>query len=159
MPYRHLVTSLLLLLLVQSASAERAQLQLTDLDGRSHSLAEQRGKWVVVNYWATWCPPCREELPELEVFFVNNRERAVVWGVNLEDIDDASLRQFVEEQFLSFPILRGDREAAQALGPVPGLPTTYLISPAGEVVASQVGPVTKAGIEKFIAGYRPGAGN
>jgi thiol-disulfide isomerase/thioredoxin len=148
-----------MLLLSGFVAAEQARLQLTDLEGRSHSLADYHGKWVVVNYWATWCPPCLEELPELEVFFANNQERAVVWGVNLEDIDDARLRRFVDDQFLSFPIFRGDAEAARALGPIPGLPTTYLVSPQGEVVARQVGAVTKAGIEKFIAGYRPDAGS
>jgi len=132
------------------------QLQLPDLDGQLHSLADYRGKWVLVNYWATWCPPCREELPELEIFYSNNRERAVVLGVNMEDIDEARLRRFVDEEFLSFPILRGDRAAATALGkPVRGLPTTYLIAPSGKVVGHKVGGVTAVDIEHFIAQYRP----
>lgn len=158
MTLQRLIGMLALVLLAQVAWAATPQLQLTDLDGREHSLADYRGKWVVVNYWATWCPPCREELPELEVFYTSNRDQAVVLGINMEDIDDAQLRRFVEEQFLSFPILRGTRAAAKAFGPIPGLPTTYLVAPDGEVVARQVGAVTAAGIERFITGYRPQTG-
>jgi thiol-disulfide isomerase/thioredoxin len=150
---------MLLLVAAQGAYAATAQFELQGLDGRQHSLADYRGKWVLVNYWATWCPPCREELPELEVFYSNHKDTAVVLGVNMEDIDTAKLRHFVEEQFLSYPILRGTRAAANALGPVPGLPTTYVVSPAGDVVARQVGPVTAEGISRFIDNYRPVEGH
>lgn len=150
--------ALTLLVLSPLSSATEAEFSLPGLDGRQHRLSEYRGKWVVVNYWATWCPPCREELPELEVFHSNHQDRAVVLGVNLEEIDEPRLRDFVEEQFLSYPILRGDRASAQALGPVPGLPTTYLVSPQGQVVASQVGPVTAKGIQRFIDNYVPDVG-
>lgn len=152
---KRLSLGLLGLLLVSVLQAAQPDFTLQGLDGRSHSLSDYRGKWVLVNYWATWCPPCREELPELEVFYSNNQERAVVLGVNLEDIDAARLRDFVEEQFLSFPILQGDRTSARALGPVQGLPTSYLVTPDGKVVASQVGPVTAAGIQRFIDNYQP----
>jgi thiol-disulfide isomerase/thioredoxin len=135
--------------------AAETDFSLKGLDGKQYSLSDYRGKWVVVNFWATWCPPCLEELPELEVFHSNNQDKAVVLGVNMEDIDDERLRDFVEEQFLSFPVLHGDRVAARALGPVQGLPTSYLVSPQGEVVARQVGPVTAAGIQRFIDNYQP----
>ena len=73
--------------------AETVEFGLPDLDGKLRRLSEFRGKWVLVNYWATWCPPCLEELPELEVFHVKHQYRdAVVIGVNLEDIDLARLR-------------------------------------------------------------------
>jgi peroxiredoxin len=151
-----MIAAAVLLLGMMTARAEQApDFTLPDLNGKLHSLSDYRGKWVLVNYWATWCPPCREELPELEVFYSNNQDKAVVLGVNMEDIDEARLRDFVEEQFLSFPILQGDRVAAGVLGPVQGLPTSYLISPQGEVVASQVGPVTAAGIQRFIDNYQP----
>jgi thiol-disulfide isomerase/thioredoxin len=145
----------LLMALAPALQASQPDFSLQGLDGRTHRLSDYRGKWVLVNYWATWCPPCREELPELEVFYSNNQDKAVVLGVNLEDIDAASLREFVDEQFLSFPILHGDRTAVGVLGPVRGLPTSYLVSPQGQVVASQVGPVTAAGIQRFINNYQP----
>lgn len=136
-----------------AASDAKAELTLPSLDGEVRSLSDYRGKWVLVNYWATWCPPCLEELPELEVFYSNNRDRAVVLGVNMEDIETERLRRFVEEQFLSFPILLATAEPRQSIGSVPGLPTSFLINPAGEVVARQVGPVTAEALQSYIDRY------
>ncbi len=143
---------LLGLLYMASASAEKAvDFAAPDLDGRIHRLSDYRGKWVLVNYWATWCPPCREELPELEVFHDNHKDRdAVVLGLAMEDIDGERLREFVEEQFLSYPILLVGSRPKVLLGRVPGLPTSFLVSPEGEIVARQVGPVDRESIEAFI---------
>jgi len=106
----------------------------------------------VVNYWATWCPPCLSEIPELVDFHEDHKERdAVVLGVNFEDISLNGLKQFSEEYFMNYPVLQTKPGPSSALGPIPGLPTTFLVSPAGEVVARQVGPVTAKLINDFIA--------
>lgn len=148
-----------LLSLVLSVSCVQADesidFALPDLDGKERRLSEFRGKWVLVNYWATWCPPCLEELPELESFHVAHQATdAVVIGINMEEISLARLRAFVEEQFLSFPILREKPGPRGVLGPVPALPTSYLVSPAGKPVARQVGTVDAEMIEKYIENYR-----
>jgi len=142
-------------LLVSAVAVAAEDFTLPDLDGRPHSLSDYRGKWVLVNYWATWCPPCLEELPELEVFHSGAEGRAVVLGVNMEAITVADLRPFVEQQFLSYPILvAGERpRREQLLGPIEGLPTSYLVAPTGEVVARQVGGITADGIREFIERY------
>ncbi|HEB96148.1 MAG TPA: TlpA family protein disulfide reductase [Sedimenticola thiotaurini] len=146
------------LLISTLAWAEPVDFSLPDLDGRMRSLSEFRGKWVLVNYWATWCPPCLEELPDLETFHNAHKDKdAVVIGVNLEEISADRLRSFVEEQFLSFPILRGKPGWKTALGPVRSLPTSYLITPDGEVVARQIGMVSGEMVETFIKNYRPPA--
>lgn len=135
-------------------AAEAVEFQLPDLAGKEHRLSDYRGKWVVVNYWATWCPPCQEELPELEIFHHGNAaSRAVVLGVNMERIGIEQLRAFTEDQFLSYPILVGGPEPTQPFGEVPGLPTTFLINRQGEVVARHVGPITAKAIEQLIEGY------
>lgn len=126
---------------------------LPDLSGQIHKLSDYRGKWVLVNYWATWCPPCREELPELEVFYSGNKDHVMVLGVNMEDIDRGALKVFVDDQFLSYPILRAKANDARLVGPVSALPTSYLIDPQGEIVARQVGPVTGENISSFIEDY------
>jgi peroxiredoxin len=145
---------LLLLLglsLAACAQSESVDFTLPDLEGKPRSLSEFRGKWVVVNYWATWCPPCREEMPELEVFHANHKdEDAVVLGVNMETISLARLREFAEEQFISFPILREQPRAHTELGRIPGLPTSYLIDPEGRVAGRQVGPLTLQRLERMI---------
>ncbi|MEW6354159.1 MAG: TlpA disulfide reductase family protein [Pseudomonadota bacterium] len=125
---------------------------LPDVDGKLHKLSDYRGQWVVVNYWATWCPPCLEEIPDLEAFHAKHQGKgAVVLGVCMEDIDVKNLREFIDEHFITYTILRGSSKGESPLGPVRGLPSTYLISPEGEIAATHLGRVTGEAIEKFIA--------
>ena len=136
---------------IEVPAAEPVDFTLSDLDGKKHSLSDYRGKWVLVNYWATWCPPCLEEIPELEVFHSNHKDSdAVVLGVNMEDIDLEKLRAFVADQFISYPILRSRPAPSTELGIISGLPTSYLVSPRGEVVARQVGPITAQMLEAYL---------
>jgi len=127
---------------------------LTDLQGAEHSLADYRGKWVVVNYWATWCPPCLEEIPELVQFHNEHKDRdAVVWGVNREEISLADLEVFVRQQQISYPLFQVALDSVSVLGSVPSIPITYLISPKGEVVARHAGFVTIKKLEGFMRDY------
>jgi hypothetical protein len=74
-----------------------------------------------------------------------------VLGVNFEDVETTKLQKFIENYSISYPVVRSKPGPASALGPIPGLPTSYLINPKGEVVAQKVGPVTGKSIEKFMA--------
>ena len=138
-----------------TALSDTRDFTLPDLNGETRSLSDYRGQWVLVNYWATWCPPCLEELPELEVFHTGSEGRAVVLGVNMESISTDRLSSFVEQQFLSYPVLLASERPKkdQLLGPVDGLPTSYLVTPEGKVVARQVGPITAKAIDDFIVRY------
>jgi peroxiredoxin len=150
--------ALLLLAWVVAASAQPVDFRLPDIDGQWHRLSDYRGQWVVVNYWATWCPPCLRELPELEAFHRASVGDAVVLGVNMERIGEAALRAFVDDQSLSFPILVAGAgpERSRLVGAVDGLPTTYLVSPSGEPVARQVGEVTAEALHRFIRQFETG---
>ncbi len=151
---KYLSAIMMLLVVSGNTLADVADFALRDLQGKMHTIADHQGKWIVVNYWATWCPPCLEEMPELEIFHNNHYpDTAVVLGVNMEDVSREKIEAFVEEQFLSFPILPASADVAQPLGRVPGLPTTFLISPEGEVVARQVGGLTAQTLEAFISNY------
>jgi len=126
---------------------------LKDLQGKTHKLSDYRGKWVIVNYWATWCPPCLEEIPDLSDFHDKHKDKdAVVLGINNEELPLAKLTDFSESYLVSYPILPAPRNASASymLGPVPALPTTYIVSPAGRVMARQVGPLTSEMIESFM---------
>lgn len=137
---------------VRSATVE--DVRLTDLDAKTHRIGDYRGKWVVVNYWATWCPPCLEELPELVKFHEDHKDTdGIVLGVNSEDISQARLREFLDDFFVTYPIIPSDPSPVSPFGPIPGLPVTYVISPEGEVVARQIGGVTQKAIENFIDGW------
>jgi thiol-disulfide isomerase/thioredoxin len=152
---RRLALMVTLWAVVAAANSAQDDFTLPDMDGQAHSLSDYRGKWVLVNYWATWCPPCLEELPELEVFHSGAEGSAVVLGVNMEAIDKPELRAFVDQQFLSFPILvAGERPRRdQMIGPVEAMPTSYLVTPEGKIVARQVGQITSEAITAFIETY------
>lgn len=148
---KRLLPALLLWLDLGPAAAAPADFTLPDLDGRPFSLAEQRGKWVVVNLWATWCPPCLEELPELDAFHRERRSRdAVVVGLDYETIGLEALRGFLARFELSYPIVPIGMELPAALPKPRGLPTTYLIAPNGELARTHLGPVTAARLELMI---------
>jgi len=146
-----LVVLILSLLAATSVVAEEVDFTLPDIMGKDRSLSEFRGKWVIVNFWATWCPPCLEEIPDLVDFHERHKDTdAVVVGINYEAVDPAYLKEFVENHFITYPVLAMDPLPVTPLGPVMGLPTTYIISPAGERMARQEGPVTMEAIEKYL---------
>ena len=141
----------LILLSLFSGTVLAADASWKDLNGKTVNLSDYRGKWVVVNYWATWCPPCREEIPELVKFHEAHKDKdAVVLGVNAEKPDIPKLKDFVDTYFISYPILLGNSGLDSAMGPIPALPTTFLVTPEGNVIARNVGQVTGEMIEAFI---------
>lgn len=142
---------LLILTVWAAVATASSDYLLHDLDGKAHKLSDYQGKWVIINYWATWCPPCREEIPELILFHEKHKDHdAVVLGVNMQDVAVGELRQFIDDNFISYPIFAGSPQM-DTVGPVPGLPTTYLIAPDGHLAARQVGGVTAKTIEDFIS--------
>ena len=129
---------------------------LTSVDGRQFNLEQYQGQWVVVNYWATWCPPCIVEMPELQDFHDANKDKnAIVIGINTELIGKQQLLRFLDDYFITYPIFVSRPTQESELGLIPGLPTTFMVSPQGEVVARQVGPVTRDMIEQFIERWQP----
>lgn len=141
----------LMFLTTVASSAAIEDVTLTDLDGEVHRIGDYRGKWVIVNYWATWCPPCLEELPELVKFYEDHKDSdGIVLGVNSEDISDERLREFLDSFLVTYPIIPSAPGPMSPFGPLPGYPVTYVISPEGEVVARQMGGVTQKAIESFI---------
>jgi peroxiredoxin len=133
-------------------AAGKIAFSLPDTNGRIHTLSQYSGKWVVVNYWATFCAPCITEIPQLRKFHERHKGRdAVVLGVDFEDISTDWLKDFMDSVSMSYPVLRSDpSRQATPFGVIGALPTTFIISPAGELVARHAGAVTAAELETFI---------
>ena len=134
-----------------STAPERPTLKVTTVDGAHYDLSAHRGKWVVVNYWATWCGPCLKEMPELSALDAM-REYIEVVGLAYEDIQPAEMQAFLAKHPVVYPIAILDVYAPPADFATPrGLPTTYLIAPDGKVAKQFLGPVTARDIESAIA--------
>ncbi len=123
---------------------------LTDTEGKAHRLADYKGKWVLVNFWATWCPPCLEEIPDLVALYENKKNNLIVIGVAMDYRNPKQVSDFAQSMQVSYPIVLGTLKLASQVGPVDGLPTSYLYNPAGKLVAHQLGGVTKEGVEEYI---------
>lgn len=126
-------------------------LRVTTIDGKTFDLADQRGKWTVVNFWATWCGPCLEEMPELSALDAM-REHIVVVGLAYEDTTVEEMRAFLEKRPVVYPIALLDVYNPPAdFDPPRGLPMTVLIGPDGKVTKTITGPVTAHDLEAAIA--------
>lgn len=141
----------LVLLLFCATALAATEFELPDLEGEIHRLSDYRGQWVVVNYWATWCAPCRKEIPDLSELH-DRRDDVTVLGLAYEDTDVETWEKFLEEYSTAYPILQVDvYDPPEALGPPLALPTTFMVSPDGELAHTWVGPITGAMVEEWIA--------
>lgn len=142
-----------------NVSPEPANIQLTTMQGKPLKLSAFRGKWVLVNLWAPWCPICYHEVPDLNA--LNARPDVVVIGVAVDyGSDEASVRQAIERAGMRYQahVLGGNRTEADAqsrrIGPTLFYPTTYVYSPDGRQHQVIVGPVSSERIQQLIEGYR-----
>lgn len=153
---KHLCRLFLGLALLWMGAAPAAEnFTLTDADGKAHSLADYRGKWVIVNFWATWCPPCLEEIPDL-VSIKESRKDIEVFGVAMEFQDATQVMQFADGMFVNYPIVLGDRKTSESVGQVDGLPTTFIYDPQGKLAKRHVGKITRKQIERLIGARKSG---
>jgi len=121
-----------------------------DLDGRPVSSASWRGQVVVVNFWATWCLPCRREIPELVALQERYRGRVVVVGMVDDSASDDSVRRFASTLRVNYPLIRASMELNRRFPSVEALPTTVLVDPRGQVAVAYAGELRMAELERDI---------
>jgi thiol-disulfide isomerase/thioredoxin len=133
-----------------AAMPTQPSLKVTTLDGKPYDLAAQRGHWVIVNFWATWCVPCIKELPEISQFVKSHPDIRAI-GIAYDDTDPADIRAFLDKHPVSFPVAQVTMDKPLTDFDEPrGLPTTYLIGPDGKVAKHFTGPITPAALSAAI---------
>jgi cytochrome c biogenesis protein CcmG/thiol:disulfide interchange protein DsbE len=125
---------------------------LKDADGRAVNLADYRGKVVLLNFWATWCGPCKIEIPWFMEFEQRYKDRGfAVLGVAMDDDGWEVVKPYVAKNKINYRILMGNDDVAAKYGGVDSLPTTYIIDQNGRIVSTHVGLVSKSEYEDDIA--------
>jgi|UniRef100_A0A7C5SXD3 Thiol-disulfide isomerase and thioredoxins len=122
--------------LLEEATKKLSELSFLTLDGKEVKLSDYKGKVVLVNFWASWCPPCKEEMPIFEKVYQKYRDKNfVILAVNM-DTSEGAMKEFLEKNRYSFPIVRIKGEAGLN---IPGLPTSYLVDKDGSVKKIRLG--------------------
>ena len=134
--------------LLLSPRAEAFQFQ--DTTGKIHKLEDYKGRWVLINFWATWCPPCLKEIPDLISLYESHKDKIMVIGVAMDSDDQQIVMDFVRRMSITYPTVLGNREIASQVDDISLLPSTYFYDPDGKPAARQQGIISRENIEKFI---------
>ena len=125
-------------------------LELTNLQDQTVALADYKGHWVLVNNWATWCPPCRAEMPELNAFYEAHKDEGfVLIGISSGDTK-TQIEDFIQEYGLSFPMWQDPTSASLRAFRMDYLPSSFVIDPSGTVRLAWTGAVSLATLETYV---------
>lgn len=136
------------------ATIDSIDFKLADTAGKTYQLSELKGKWVLVNFWAPWCPLCWVEIPELNQIQAG-RNDIVIIGIAMDYRGEDSVQYLMQKHKIDFPVVMGGKSNGpnspiKQIGPVPFYPTSYLYAPNGRMVMTKTGTIDRDLIENFI---------
>lgn len=123
---------------------------LRSLDGRLVRLSDYRGKAVVLDFWATWCKPCRASMPHLNEMQDRYGTRLVVVGISVDDGGTSAVKRFTDELGIRFKVAMADERVLDSYGPIRSIPTTFFINRTGEIERRVVGYIDRETLESYV---------
>jgi len=143
------------LIVMYSFSALAADFTMTDMAGVHHSLSSYKGKWLVINFWATWCAPCLKEMPDFEAEWQSRKSKDLqVIGVAMDWDEAKEVTQYASSVGVHYPIVLGNDDLAKEVagsGGVAGLPATFVFDPKGKLIHTTVGKMDRAQLAKITS--------
>lgn len=130
------------------ACQQHPQKSFTTVTGDTIDFSALQGKWVVINYFASWCGPCYKEVPELNAFYQHHKDRPVVMvGVNFDQVGFDELAKLIKKMGITYPVVTQDPGPLLGIDHIPGIPATYLVTPSGKLLAPLLGEQTAASLQ------------
>jgi cytochrome c biogenesis protein CcmG/thiol:disulfide interchange protein DsbE len=150
-----LVVFIVFLFIANAAQPEKRQkapnFSLHTQNGKVIELSKLKGKVVLVNFWATWCPPCRAEIPDfIEVYNTYKSKGFEIIGIALDEEGWSKIAPYIEEAKMNYPVVLGSAEVVQQYGGIEGIPTTFIVDKNGYIAGRQVGMLSKAVLEQKL---------
>lgn len=143
-------TTMLLMFLFSTTS--HAGINLEENSGTIRSFDSLKGRWVIINYWASWCTPCLEEIAAFNQFYTQHQNKdAFVFGVNYEALSPEKLAALSKELKILYPQLQKDPKAALQLGDIEGVPMTFVFNPEGKLTKTLRGPQSLKQLNQLLA--------
>jgi len=135
----------------QEEAAPAPEFTLKDLQGRTVSLSDYRGKVLVLNFWATWCPPCRAEIPEFIAAYKDMKSRGLeILGLSLDNAPPAKLREWTEAVGINYPVALATPQIVEAYQPGDYVPTTIIIDAKGRIRFRNVGAMDREALTRLF---------
>lgn len=129
----------------------QAGVVLTDIQGRKIAMDNLKGKWVMINYWASWCQPCVDEIQEFNRFYRIEKDRVALFAVNYEGLSVPQQRTLIKQHRIGYPSLQKDPRHALDLGDIRGVPVTFVFNPRGEFLTALYGSQTLDTLREIIS--------
>ena len=133
-----------------SSEAMAPDFVLTDTKGNQIKLSDYRGKVVILDFWATWCPPCRRGIPDLIDLQKTYKNKLAVIGISLDTDSKKDVVPFIKEYGINYKVAYGDNNVVQKYGNIQSIPTTFIINQEGKIVDSYIGLQRKETFENQI---------
>ncbi|MFZ1978526.1 MAG: TlpA disulfide reductase family protein [Bacteroidota bacterium] len=142
--------------LAQQTKAPNFSLKTSD--GKTIELSKFKGKAVVLNFWATWCPPCKQEIPDLIQVYKKYKERGlIIIGISIDQEGWDIVKPFIKETKIPYPVVLGNQDVVQDYGNFDGIPATFFIDSNGIIIDHQIGMLTKEIFETKVKAILPKA--